>query len=253
MRERKFPGDLFEAISGCPPVEELVSGLDGSGCLESDSRLVQHVESCPHCQAELALFRSYEEAEPGAVEQADLEWVLDRVPSPEEVREIPDAVSSGGRPSHSLLSWLKSIFGSRPLGALAAVAAVVILVIGLRGLGPSAPELQLPPADASGSVLRGGELRLESPGGELDVLPSTLSWRMVEGAANYTVVFATVDGSVLERVKTADHSIVWPAAARDLFQAGRPLFVQISALDGAGSKVAESERLRIVRKAGGDE
>ncbi|MDH3626987.1 MAG: hypothetical protein OEV00_08380 [Acidobacteriota bacterium] len=100
------------------------------------------------------------------------------------------------------------------------------------------------PSRGTGSVVRGTQLELIAPSGELTVVPQTLRWRSVDRAVHYQVQIFTVDDSLLWEAETDRETIDLPENAySQLFPAVAYLW-RVEARDVDGDLIAQSETVR---------
>lgn len=244
MPRKQRTEDIFEPSSDCPSVEELVAFSEGPRDAEQSDAFHAHLAACPRCQSELALIASFQEADATPHEEADLGWMLDRLPRAYGVQNEATANRSV-RPSiwKQWRSWWSALNVFRPIPVLTAVAALLVLGIGIREMTTTAPELRLPGDTLeSGGAMRGNKIRLLTPLTHIESLPANLEWESVDGATSYEVIVRYVDGAVALRFSSSQNRAEWPESLRALTTPGRSLFIEVSALDRAGRKLATSER-----------
>jgi hypothetical protein len=123
-----------------------------------------------------------------------------------------------------------------------AVASVVgVAVVGTLLLRDGPPPL---PERGVESTIRGSQVQLLSPSGELAEAPSSFVWRMFEGAASYRVSILAVDDEVLwDTVATGD-SVELPAETRDRLQPAVAYRWRVEASDADGAVIGRSETTR---------
>jgi hypothetical protein len=205
--------------------------------LGSDDWLEQartHLERCGSCRAEMALYQSFENAEPGAAEQEDLQWVLSQVRSPWEVQQdtagdVPSRVAPQREP------WWRRWFRWRsPVPALAMVAAALALFAVISVLRQSSSAL-LPDGTEESRIIRSGQLRLLAPAGQVEAVPEVLLWEPHPGALRYQVKLMAVDGEVLWQAETQASSATLPQAQREAVLPGRSLRWSVTAVGANGA------------------
>ncbi|RPJ79992.1 MAG: hypothetical protein EHM18_19190, partial [Acidobacteria bacterium] len=169
MSEKRLAENLFEPTPECPSIEELVSLSESPKTGGQATPIHRHIADCPRCQSELALLTSFQEAEATSEEEADLGWVLDRLPKVAERQ--PGAPAEPEQPIWvRLRSWFGQFNLFRPLPVMAAIAALVVLTIGIREITNTAPELRVP-GQTGGLIMRGGQIRLLTALTGIDSLP----------------------------------------------------------------------------------
>jgi len=241
MSEKRLAENLFEPTPECPSIEELVSLSESPKSGGQATPIHRHIADCPRCQAELALLTSFQEAEATPEEQADVGWVVDRLPKVAEGQ--PARVAAEPEPTIwvRLRSWLGQFNLFRPLPVMAAIAALVVLTIGIRELTNTAPELRAP-GQTGGLIMRGGQIGLLTPLTGIDSLPAVLEWEPVAGAVRYEVIVRYVDGAEAARFTANSSHTEWPGDVRALATPGRSLFIEVAAIDPAGNQLATSGR-----------
>lgn len=186
-----------------------------------------HLATCAHCQAELALFRSFHDASPlAAGEAADVEWVTGRLrqsAAPNRVAAFPPARTT-------------RTGASRFLPGLAA-AAVLLLGIGFFA---SRREPELRPLDGGSVAYRSLRLDLLSPKGDLDRAPGSLQWHAVPDAARYDIEVLGVDRTPLWRGVSEQAQVALPESLVAQLLPGRTVLWRVVAYDASGRTLAES-------------
>lgn len=238
MSDRDILKSSFTATPECLAPEQLESLLDGKNSHP-------HLATCPRCQAELAMLKSFESAAPLPGEGAAVAWIssqLDR-----QLDTIKHPVRSRARAAVQSLepqSWMNRIFGggfrwALPVAAVAAIAIVSALLL----QSPKAPQLQ---ANAGGNnmVYRSQEVVVVGPVGELQKTPQQLEWQAFSGAATYKVVVMEIDQTPLWTSDVKELSTPIPAAVRAKMLPGKPILWQVTALDGQGQTLATSQMER---------
>jgi len=210
---------------GCPPLEALAAP-------SPEAAVQRHLDSCPHCQNELAMFQQFEAAELRSGEATDLAWVeaeLDR-------RRVPALQ----------LSWIDRIRAS--LGTMFlpeyrgrlsfATVAALLIVAGIALYVPSRgvrnPEVDSP------AVWRSGQVIAIAPLGDLDRAPTQLRWEAVPGAASYRVRVLEVDGTEVwsSNVPAATADIPADLAAKMI--PGRAFQWEVEARNASGKRIAST-------------
>jgi len=192
----------------CPPLEALLAGGQA-----------EHVSGCAGCQAELALFASFEAP----------------LPANESERQAIPVIVNRLRPK----PFLARFFGSRArLGGLALAAAAVILALGLAsqwrtGRLEPVPETAVP-------VYRSPVIRVTPPLEDLSRPPAEIRWDAVKGAAVYDVSVAEVDRNIIFNDSLTNPVLSVPASLSKLIVPGKTLSFRVSARDSAGRELASS-------------
>ena len=228
---------LRAALSGggeCPPVEQLEQLLGGAAPAHPD--LAPHVEACPHCQTELSLLREFQS---GAVRESEAKPVR-------LITERLRARSAAILPAPSSVDdpWWKSLWTARWLSpvALAAAAVLIFIAVGVQWR-QTAPSLRAPAASEQ-EVLRSNTLVVLSPSGDIQQPPVELRWQPAPGAVKYRVRLLEVDHTELWSTETtADHTDL-PSQTQGQIVPHKTLLWEVSAIDGSGRIVAESNSVR---------
>jgi len=220
--------------SECPPLERLAAAALGDLTEAERAALLAHAERCPACGAEVALAAGF--AEPGGVDDAEVERVVERLraagPGAGRVLAFPAPRAAGAR-------------SAAPVWARWAAAALVVLGVGFLW---QASRTALPPeitGPGTIDVVRGGEIEVDAPVGEVIGVPGALSWRPVAGAALYRVELLDVAGDPLGGGETvATRFELDPALAGRLRERARYAW-RVSALDASGRELARSAVVEI--------
>jgi hypothetical protein len=239
MSDRDLLKESFTATPDCLTPEQLEALLDGK-------KGHPHLESCPRCQAELAMLKSFESDVPLPDEGAAVAWIsaqldrrLDSIKQP--VRSRARAAVQGLEPQN----WLSRMLGrggfrwALPIGAVAAVAIVSALL--LQESKP--PQLQ---ANAGGNqvIYRSQEVVIVGPVGELQQVPRELQWQSFSGASMYRIEIMEVDQTRLWAGDTKETFIPLPAAVRAKMLPGKPILWQVTATDAQGRVLGSSQTQR---------
>ncbi|HYG61146.1 MAG TPA: zf-HC2 domain-containing protein [Thermoanaerobaculia bacterium] len=251
---------------GCPPPEAFLSWEAGDLSDEERRRLDEHVAGCPACAAERDLARLFEppseDSEEMAARREDMDFILARLEkgrpaSPRAVREakvVPFPAAAPARsPEMPMASALPAARRrSRFLPAMGlAAAAMLALVFGLLFQMRSAPPLPEPGAGGGGGVMRGADLAVVAPVGEIAAVPSELRWEEIPAAHSYRWRLLSVDGSVVWEETASGSPVRLPQAlVRSLHPAVAYTWT-VEALDTQGDRIATSTPARFrVRPAG---
>jgi hypothetical protein len=238
MSDRDILKSTLATTSECLAPEQLEALLDGR---QSNP----HLASCPRCQAELAMLKSFESGTPLPDEGAAVAWISSHLDRQLEAIKNP----SRGR-THAATnaqgSWLARTFGLKPLQwALPATAVLAAAIVGIVLLRPpKEPELQ---ANAGGqsTIYRSQEVQVVGPTGDISKLPKQLEWRAFPSARNYRVVVMEVDKSEIWSTETKEVSVEIPSSVRVKMLPGKPILWRVAALDSGGRVLGTSQIQRI--------
>jgi hypothetical protein len=251
-----------DPAAGCPPPEAWLEEELAARLPEERRRLEAHAAHCPACAAERDLAQGFDAGpEAAGVRPEDVAFVVSRLETAAPVgnvrsirdgsrfrdarREASKAVSAG--PTVPEIATRRRIESS-PVWRLAA-AAVLVIAAGLmfQLSRPGAPPL---PAPQTGGVVRGGEVELVSPLGEVAAMPAELRWTPRPGASSYRVRLSTVDDTVLWEATVPGTSAASAASARLPAEVIQKLHRAVAyswtveALGPAGERLGASEPVR---------
>jgi hypothetical protein len=225
MREALRHGD------DCPTVEILIEAMEHGAA--GRPAIASHVEKCPACQTELAMFRGFEAGKVRADEREAVDSIVRRL---RRETEPGPAVTFWPR----ILGWLTPV----RMGGLALVAAAILLTVGLstqwqtrRGVSDSLPE---------SGVTRSAAIRGISPQGEVAAFPEQIRWEPVPGAVEYDVTLSEVDRNVIFHKTFTTPALEVPTDIRRIIVPGKTVLLLISARNAAGLEMARSGMIRIV-------
>jgi len=231
----------LRAPAGCPPEERFAKAASGELAEAELADLMEHAKSCPTCAAELDLARAFAEdiPEAGSRARADVDAVVERLRSPvapTNERELAPVVPIG--PSRS-----RRRAGShwQRWAALAATLAAIAVGVSLQQArsGPVVPSLAGP------DVVRGGELRLSTPLGELPTVPGRVEWTPIDGAVRYELEILGVDDAVVLATSTDATGIELSDEQRGRIESYVRYRVRVVAYDEGGALVARSEPVEL--------
>ena len=233
LREALAPG------KDCPSIEDLGLYEERKGDQSWRAGIQSHVAACAYCATELHLMQEFQSGEVSADEAAAVRTVtaqLDRRAS-----EIFQRGRELGRPRGP---WWKKLLGTRWLtpAAVALAGVLVIAGVGLQLRHGAAPAL-----DSGGQghdVMRSSALLLSAPVGDLREAPGEVAWQAVDGAAKYRVRIFEVDRTPLWQAETAETRVPLPADVRSRIVPAKTLLCEVIAVDAAGAKIADSEKVR---------
>ena len=207
-----------------------------------------HIASCPRCQSELALLRSFESETPLADEGAAVAWI-----SAQMERRL-DQIKGGKSVVQPRGTWIERWFGTRNLRWMAPVAAAAVVAVAglvwMHSRNNKEPDL-LASAGSGTAIYRSQEIAVVGPAGELSEPPKSLQWKAFAAAANYKVEIMEVDRAPLWSSQTKDDFVTIPAATRAKMLPGKPVLWQVTALSRQGQVLATSQvqRFSVSRKS----
>jgi hypothetical protein len=211
---------------------------------QTRSSVESHAEQCPACAAEWNLARTFESADSmSATESRDVGHMVRRLR-----RGVPTRKNDSGLGRLLRLPALGSL--QRSPAFRVAMAAVLVLVVGfaVQTMRTGAPQL---PDSAVDTVVRGGQLEVVSPSGELATPVAAFVWQPAEGAAGYAVTLKAVDDTVLWETTSEQPSVELPQAVLAQLHRAVSYSWKVEALDSDGSRVATSGWVEFrVRAAG---
>jgi hypothetical protein len=195
--------------------------------------MTAHLETCSHCQTELALYQSFEAARIEPEEAGAVDEISARL----RARTPAAAV----RPR-----WLNMRLNMRAASwftpaALTAAGVLVAVAIGLEMRHGAAPPLH---PLSTPQIMRSTAVTVVAPVGDLETTPAQIQWQPVPGAAQYRVRLLEVDRNELWSSMTAGHSIDLPAAIRALLVPGKTVLCEVTALNSTGATIAYSGPVR---------
>lgn len=199
------------------------------------AKTLAHVRQCPHCQAEIAMLRSFESATPSANEGAAVAWIAAQLERNQQTR----GGSQQKQRSRSVASW-RNFFRIPYMAAAAALVLAAALGISLYVSENSRPTFN---TNYGVSPMRSGSIRLTGPSGDIAQAPSQFTWEAWPNAASYNVKLTGID---------MDHTLVWQGASsqnsltlspevKALIRPGKPLELTVTALDSAGHPLASGK------------
>lgn len=186
-----------------------------------------HLRSCSRCEAELSLWRSFNDSNPPADEGGAVQWIVS------ELRRRRTADSSAA-PQTASRGWLATL-GWRPVAAL----AVMVLAVGIGYVvWDPAPAINAPAPGTQ--TYRESAVKTITPSGELSNPPSELTWQAVDGAVSYDVQILEIDRTLLWSTSSRSSRIELPRTVVRRIVPGKTLLWSVTATDGAGRPIAES-------------
>jgi len=210
----------------CLPLEILEKLAEGAG----DTKASQHLATCPHCQSELAMLKSFESAVPSESEGAAVAWIAAQL----ERNQRGAAAGSEARAPF----WRNFFRVPYLAGALA--AALVL------GLGISFYVSDRGPHPISGNIgtgtFRSGSVKLDGPSGNLAQPPDAFRWEAYPGAKSYRVEVMEVDGTVLWSTQASENFTAATPELKSKMHPGKTLHWKVTALDASGKEIASSSQ-----------
>ncbi len=209
---------LFGPTTECLGAEELNSRLE-----RRDVETQRHLSQCPHCAAEIALYREFLKLEPANAETFRIHWAENRIRMP------------WNRVATRRRSWKNWLFEPRVLAPAAMALAALILTVGI-GVRNHSGGLARP--EMTERVERSQGVELIAPKGDLAKAPEDLRWAAVAGAAQYRIRILEVDRVVLWQTSTASLAVRVPAEIQSKVLPGKRLIWQVEAFDAGGKELA---------------
>lgn len=214
--------DAVAATKECPSVEVLEELMEESS---SNSKAAAHVAVCPHCQAEIAMLRSFESSTPAENEGAAVAWIAAQL---ERNQKAPASKSSA-----AVVPFWRAMFRLPFMAAAAALIAAITLGISLYHSDNGQPVFQVP----HNGIYRGGDIQLKTTG-DLSSAPNQLIWTAVPGAASYSVEVDDVTGDKMWQSTSTQNSIQVDPELKAKLVPGKPLKWTVTALDANGKELA---------------
>lgn len=215
------------ATKDCLPLEVLEQMVDNTS---RDAKAAAHLAGCAHCQTELAMLKNFEQSTPSADEGAAVAWIAAQLERRQNAPVAQQKVAS--------VPFWRTMFRIPYLAGAAALAAVLIFGISLYHGNSDGPG-KLNPGIGSGQF-RSGAIHLVSPIADQPITPAEFRWDAVQGAASYTVELKDVAGITLATAKSTQNVLpVTPEMKTDMIS-GKPLKWKVTAMDAAGTEIANS-------------
>ena len=238
-----------DAAAGCPPPEAYLADELAALTAEEHRRLEAHADACPACNAERELARAFDAGEAGAAAE-DVDFVTARLRG--EPVPLPTPIATSARPAEAAREGMPAgarvvPFRGRSAAARTwvrfAAAAVLMVAAGLtvRTFYARPPALPEPPR---GGVVRGGEVELLAPVGEVAEPPWELHWQPVADAAGYRVQLLAIDDTVLFETRAGAPPARLTAAVATTLQRGVSYQWTVEALTSNGATLARSQPAR---------
>lgn len=230
--------EALSADKGCLSLEVLQNVAEGV----SDADSLQHLDQCPHCQAELAMLKNFESSLPSQEEGASVAWIAAELERRE--RRAPAA------PAGPRVPFWRNFLRIPYMSGAVALALVVGLSISLyvSNREPRTFNVNIPGTE----TMRSGSVRLEGPSGDLDRLPDYFRWEAYPGTKKYRVEVVEVDGTPLWSKESTQNFVTSSAELKKKMLPGKTLLWRVTAIDDSGKARATSsqERFQIKIKDG---
>jgi len=223
--------DAVAATKECPTLEVLEKVMEQSS---SEPEAAAHAAGCAHCQAEMAMLKSFESSVPAEHEGAAVAWIAAQL---ERNQKAPAAKASS-----NVVPFWRSLFRVPYMAAAAALIAAIALGVSLYHPEGGKPHLGVPNV----GVYR-GEIHLTTVG-DLNQPPYQLTWAAVPGASSYVIEVDDVSGDKMWESRSAQNSITVDSQLKTLLRPGKPLNWTVTALDATGKELATGKgKFRVVR------
>lgn len=233
LNTRKIWQDAMSASDDCLDLAVL-ERMAEPGLVAPDAKAARHLAECPHCQAELAMLKRFEAAEPMENEGAAVAWIVAQL----QRNAVSQAASSSSVRRVSIWqSWFTGAFNWKPV----AVALAMVFVFGAGYLllnHSEQPSINVPQLGTS--PFRSGTVKLTGPTGDQPQAPTELKWEAFQGAGSYSVELMEVDGTVLSKAQVTGTQMTLSPEQRKIMKPGKPIRWQITALDAAGNEITNS-------------
>jgi hypothetical protein len=206
-------------------LQELMEGV-------SSSQAAGHLAGCPHCQSELAMLKNFASPQPGKNNQADVNWIVNRLQS---TGVLPS-------PAARIPYWRPWLTIPRLSGAAAAMLTVALGLSLYLSNRQERPSLR---TESSGSQqMRSGDIRLVEPSGDLERVPQEFRWEALPVAKSYSIQLLEVDGTVLWSGQSVENFLAVSPELQTMMRPGKALLWKVTAIDASGTPVAGSSRER---------
>jgi len=214
--------DAVAASKECPAPEVLERVMEESS---SDPKAAAHVASCPHCQSEISMLRSFESSTPSENEGAAVAWIAAQLERKQKGTAEKSTISQ--------VPFWRAMFRIPYMAAAAALIVAVALGISMYHSDSGQPILHAPQV----GVYRSGEIQLQTKG-DLGQAPDQLVWAAVPAATSYSVEVDDVTGDKIWESKTSQSSIRVAPELKARMIPGKPLKWTVTALDANGKELA---------------
>lgn len=220
--DTNYLSQVLGSSEECFPLDRLVTAIEGKCGSEEQASAERHLAACPHCEAELALFREFESPEIRPEERADVEAIVTHLR-----RNSPVPITA---------PWWKSLWNFKIL-APASIAVAGLLAIAVFVPRPHEPQLG---SFTSDDTLRSQRLEALSPIGNVKAVPEVLRWSPVKGARSYRVRLFEVDNTLLWEAEVQTVSVRIPDPISKQAIPLKKLYWQVTAFEQAGNALADS-------------
>lgn len=228
--------------AGCPPPTAFLEAERNRAGREATEKLEAHLARCPACAAERDLAGAFDG---GPSRQEDLDFVVARLermhPAPAS-STAPGVEETGGRSSTVVPLRRPERRRGLPAAWRLAAAAAVVLAVGWVLMRDTPPEL--PGGAGPGGEVRGAEIELLSPVGDLESLPGELRWAAHSSATTYRVRLFTVQGDSLWEATVPGSSTPIPEEIGRRIHRAVVYSWEVEALDNDDNLLARSSRTR---------
>ena len=197
----------------------------------------EHLARCARCEAELALWSEFHNADSATDDGAAIQWIA---------AETRRRLQGPSRPEPRFAGWRAWFQAPSSRGLAMAATVMVVVALGYFATVGNPPSIRLP--GPGPETYRSASVELLAPSGDVGAPPTELRWAPVAGAARYEVEVREVDGTVVWRVSITDTRAALPAAISAQFAPHRSFLWQVIARGSNGTQLAASEtaRFRVV-------
>ena len=217
------------ATYDCLPIEVLEQIMENKS---SDPKAAAHLASCPHCQTELSMLKSFETSTPSADEGAAVAWIA------AQLQRKQNATSA--KPATARVSFWRTMFRVPYLAGAAALAVVLALGISMHNAGNQAHPGKVGSGSYGIGEFRTGAIHLQTPVGDISEAPSELRWDIYPGATSYSVELKDSIGVLITSAKTTQNFLTLTPQMKANMVSGKPMKWKVTALDENGKEMANS-------------
>jgi hypothetical protein len=222
----KFWQEAAAATQDCLPLETLEKLAENAS---ADPQAAAHLASCSHCQTELSMLKSFQDATPSSGEGAAVAWIAAQL---ERQQSAPARQSAVAR-----VPFWRTLFRVPYLAGAGAMVAVLVLGISLYKSNPGSGGLKPP---VIGDTYRTGEVKLLTPTGDLAQTPAEFRWEPVAGATDYKVELTDVLGKHLATATSSQPQLAVTPEIKAVIRRDTPVNWKVTARDASGKTLAES-------------
>lgn len=222
--------EAVSATNECPSIEILERVMEGTS---TDQKTVAHVSTCPHCQSEVSMLRSFESAEPAENEGAAVAWIAAQLERNQQKQSAPPAKAS-------VVPFWRAVFRLPYMAAAAALVVAVTLGISIYQTEDHKPHFG---GNVGNSPFRSGEIHLISPSGQLNQLPAQLRWEPVPSAKSYSIQITGIDldRTVIWSGQSAQNFVTVTPEMKERIHSGKSFKWTVTAQDATGKQIATGE------------